>query len=91
MSWETITTPKDAGGLRLKSASHMNVALFMNQAWRLQQKPSILWAEVLKAKYFPHTNLYESGLNPRVSHIWKALQVRIKWLRRGMKWILGDS
>ena len=36
MSWETITTPKDVGGLGLKSACHMNVALLMNQAWRLQ-------------------------------------------------------
>ena len=36
VSWETITTPKDAGDLGLKSACHMNVALLLNQAWRLQ-------------------------------------------------------
>ena len=40
--WETITTPKDAGGLGLKSACHMNVALLMNQAWRLQHNSSML-------------------------------------------------
>ena len=34
--WETITTPKEAGGVGLKSTRHMNVALLMNQAWRLQ-------------------------------------------------------
>ena len=91
MSWETITTPKDVGGLGLKSARHMNVALLMNQAWRLQQKSSMLWAQVLKAKYFPRTNLFKSDINPRASHIWKASQVGIKWLRKGMKWIVGDS
>ena len=91
MSWETITTPKNVGGLGLKSARHMNVALLMNQAWRLQQKSSMLWAQVLKAKYFPRTNLFESDINPRASHIWKVSQVRIKWLRKGMKWIVGDD
>ena len=75
-----MTTSTDAGGLGLKSAHHMNVALHMNQAWRLQQKSSMLGAQVLKAKYFPRTNLFESDINPRASHIWKALQVGIKWL-----------
>ena len=37
-----MTTSTDAGGLGLKSAHHMNVALHMNQAWRLQQKSSML-------------------------------------------------
>ena len=44
MNWETITTPKNAGGLGLKIACHMNVSLLMNQTWRLQQKSSTLWA-----------------------------------------------
>ena len=42
MSWETITTPKNAGGLGLKIVCHVNVSLLMNQAWRLQQKSSML-------------------------------------------------
>ena len=81
MSWESITTSKDAGGLGLKIARHMNVALLMNQAWRLQQKSSTLRAQVLKAKYFPRTNMYDSGINPRASYIWKALLVGIIWLQ----------
>ena len=57
VSWETITTPKDAGGLGL--ACHMN--------------------------------LYDGGINPRASHIWKALLVGIRWLQQGMNWELGDG
>ena len=91
VSWETITTPKDAGDLGLKSACHMNVALLLNQAWRLQQKSSMLWAQVLKAKYFPRTKLFKNGINPRESHIWKALQLGIKWLQGGIKWILRNG
>ena len=91
VSLGTITTPKDARGLGLKTARHMNVALLMNQAWRLQQKSSMLWAQVFKAKYFPHTSLYDSGINPRASHTWKELLVGIRCLQRGMNWVLGDG
>ena len=69
ISWELITAPKDAGGLGIKSSLHMNMALLMNQAWRLQQWPTTLWAQVLNTKYFPHTNLFESVVSPRASHI----------------------
>jgi len=69
ISWETITTPKEAGGLGLKSTRHMNMALLMDQAWRLQHQPSMLWAQVLKAKYFPHANLFKSSINTRASHL----------------------
>ena len=51
----------------------------------------MLWAQVLKAKYFPHTNLFECVMTPRGSHIWKALYEEIQWLRRGMRWILRDG
>ena len=51
----------------------------------------MLWAQVLKGKYISHTNLFESVRTPRGSHIWKALHEGIQWLRRGMRWILGDG
>ena len=35
ISWEVITTPKDAGDLGIKSSLHMNMTLLINQAWRL--------------------------------------------------------
>ena len=32
ISWEAITTPKDAGDLGIKSLLHMNMTLLINQA-----------------------------------------------------------
>ena len=64
VSWEDITTPKEVGGLGLRTTCHMNVAILMNQAWRLQQNPHMLWAQVLKAKYFPTTNFFDSVCDP---------------------------
>ena len=36
ISWETITNPKEARGLGIKTVRHMNMATLMNQAWRFQ-------------------------------------------------------
>ena len=63
----------------------------MNQAWHLYHNPNLLWAQVSKAKYFPHTSLFTNTKNPRGSHIWKALFDEIQWLQGGMKWIVGDG
>ena len=91
MSWENVTTPKDAGGLGLRTTHHMNVAILMNQAWRLQQNPNMLWVQVLKAKYFLTTNLFDSIRNPQCLHIWTALYEGMQWPQSGMKWIVGDG
>lgn len=57
---ETITLLKEAGGLGIPSIRHRNLAILMNQAWCLYTNPNMLWAQVLKAKYFPHTTLFTS-------------------------------
>ena len=33
ISWDTITLPKDVGGLGIQSIRHKNRAILMNQAW----------------------------------------------------------
>ena len=44
-----------------------------------------------KTKYFPHTNLFERVVSPRGSHIWKAIHLGMQWLKKGMRWIIGDG
>ena len=53
VSWDTVTLPKEAGGLGIPSTRHRNHAILMNQAWCLLSNPTSLWAQVLQAKYFP--------------------------------------
>lgn len=91
MSWDNITTPKEAGGLGLRTTRHMNVAILMHQAWHLQQNPIMLWAQVLKAKYFPTTSFFDSICNPHSSHIWTALHEGMQRLCSGMQWMVGDG
>ena len=65
INWETVTLPKDARGLGIPSTRHRNHAILMNQAWRLYTNPTMLWAWVLKAKYFLQATLFTSLRNPR--------------------------
>lgn len=66
---ETITLLKEAGGLGIPSIRHRNLAILMNQAWCLYTNPNMLWAQVLKTKYFPHTTLFASPQTSSGSHI----------------------
>ena len=91
INWAMITLPKEAGGLGISSTRHKNNAILMNQAWRLYSNPTSLWAQVIKAKYFPHTTLFTSHRTSRESHIWTALSLGANLLLRGMRWVVGDG
>ena len=91
INWETVTLPKEAWGLGIPSTQHRNHAILMNQVWRLYTNPTMLWAWVLKAKYFPQATLFTSSHNPRGSHIWTAFSLGATLLRQGMSWIVGDG
>ena len=42
VNWETVTLPKEAGGLGIPSTSHRNRAILINQAWHLHANPNML-------------------------------------------------
>ena len=91
VNWETITLPKEVGGWGIISTRHRNRVILKNQAWQLYINPNMLWAQVLKAKYFPHTTLFTSTRRTKGSHIWQSLSLGIKLLLDGISWIVGDG
>ena len=91
VNWETVTLLRVVRGLGMPSTRHQNRAILMNQACRLYTNPNMLWAKVLKAKYFPHTTLFTCNCNARGSHIWKSFLLGLQDLREGMSWIVGNG
>ncbi|PNT69203.1 hypothetical protein BRADI_3g51243v3 [Brachypodium distachyon] len=49
------------------------MALLAKQAWRLIQSPDSLCARVLKAKYFPATDILDAAPMSGMSYVWRSI------------------
>ena len=63
----------------------------MNQAWRFYTNPNTLWAQVLKAKYFPQATVFTSPRSSRGFYVWRAFLLGANLLLQGMRWIIEDG
>jgi hypothetical protein len=53
--------PKKMGGMGFKDLHSLNLAMLAKQSWKLLERPDSLFARVLKAKYYPNSNLLSVG------------------------------
>jgi hypothetical protein len=60
--WELLIKPKSYGGLGFKDLKLFNQALLSHQAMRLIMHPNTMCTRVLKAKYYPQSNLLDTWL-----------------------------
>ena len=57
-NWDTLTRPRQEGGLGIRKFKLMNTALLAKQYWRICNNPNLLLTKTLKAKYCPHEELH---------------------------------
>jgi hypothetical protein len=91
VSWETMTQPKYMGWLGFRDIELFNLALLARQAWRILQEPSALSARVLKAVYFPATDLLSAQLGSHPSQVWRAIIEGRDTLKLGLIRRIGDG
>lgn len=72
VKWAAVCRPKIFGGLGVTNSKLMNVALLTKWWWRLAQNESGLWADILRAKYFPDGNLFKD--KTKGSPFWNGIQ-----------------
>lgn len=75
VNWNTITLPKEHGGLGLHESKPRNLALPTKLNWRLFFEDSSPWEQVLKAKYLLITQTTTLG-HPKVLAL--ALRLRVR-------------
>jgi hypothetical protein len=91
MSWDKMTRPKSYGGIGFRDLKVFNQALLARQAWRLIQFPDSLCARLLKAKYFPSTNMLDTAFIKNASPTWQGIEFGLELLKKGAIWRIGSG
>ncbi|KAA3460185.1 reverse transcriptase [Gossypium australe] len=87
--WKKLCIAKEQGGLGFRNLDHFNVALLAKQGWQLFNYPNSLLAQVLKAKYFPHSDFIHAQLGNSPSLTWKSVWAAKGLLNDGLGWRIG--
>jgi hypothetical protein len=92
ISWDTITKPKECGGLGLRKLQSMNEAYLMKMGWSLMNGEDTLWGSVLIGKYgragWSQGSITSSANG---SYIWKAIAKCWPTLELHRCWSVGDG
>ena len=74
-NWDTITKPKNQGGLGIKKFGLMNKALISKQYWRICNNPNSLLTKTLKSKYCPYEDIHTHKPKQHSSWMWRTIMV----------------
>jgi len=64
---------KDNGGMGFWDMAAFNEALVAKQFWRLMKNLASLVAQLLRAKYYPHGDIFMANLSSRPSYTWRSI------------------
>ena len=94
VSWQRVCTPKVEGGLGIRTAREMNMALISKLGWRLLKERTSLWSCVLRHKYKVgevHDRTW-TMTRSNASSTWRSI---LSGLREvvlpGVSWVIGDG
>ena len=85
VGWKTMCKPKSQRGMGFRNLKAFNLALLAKQAWRILSNPSTLVARILKAKYFPFSDIFHAELGNSPSFTWRSIFNSLEVLRCGTR------
>ncbi|GKV08912.1 hypothetical protein SLEP1_g20481 [Rubroshorea leprosula] len=91
LEWKKLATSKRDGSLGFRSLHEFNLAMLCKQSWRLLVNPDSLVGRLMKAKYFPRSDLFHAELKPACSQTWRSIWCSITLLRQGCRKLIGDG
>jgi hypothetical protein len=90
-SWDWLSTPKSLGGMGFRDLPLFNQAMLAKQGWRLLTDPGSLCARVLKGRYFPNSDFWNSTKPRSSSYTWRSILYGRELLFQGIRWGIGDG
>lgn len=91
ISWEKLSQPKALGGLGFRDMHSFNIAMLSRQGWRLLQNPGSLCAQLLKARYFPNSDVLQVVPRDGISYSWRSILQGLELITHGYIWRIGDG
>jgi hypothetical protein len=86
-----LTKSKKDGGLGFRDLYGFNLSMLAKQAWRLLVTPESLCAQVLKAKYYPHSSILEAEPRGGMSYSFRSILKGVNLMKEGIVWRIGDG
>ena len=80
---------KNIGGLRFRDLKVFNQAMLAKQGWRLLHNGDTPLTNVLKERYFSHSNFLNAALGYRPSFVWRSIGGAKTLLLEGVRWRVG--
>ena len=81
-NWESLTQPKDVGGMGFRDLRLFNYVILAKQGWRLMHDQSSLFFKCFKARYFLRCHLLDATMSPNCSSVWRSIMAAMPILRR---------
>ncbi|OMO77870.1 putative ribonuclease H protein, partial [Corchorus olitorius] len=91
VSWDRVCSPKGNGGLGLRKARIMNVALLVKTGWKLHARQQSLCTEVFEKKYLRGLGFMDADARGRQSSTWRGIRRSIDCVRNGYKWNIEND
>ncbi|CAL5362434.1 unnamed protein product [Camellia sinensis] len=91
VSWDSVCRSKADGGLGIRKARDQNAALLTKLGWNMLRDTNKLWCKVLHSKYLQKNTFFNWPLQKRSSHVWKSICKNRDYLKKGVKWNVGNG
>lgn len=92
VSWNTVTKPKNAGGLGIRSMRQANSAFLTKLGWHVLAEPEALWSRVLRQKYCEgrcDVDMFKARSD--ASNAWKGITENLDVLKKGVGVAVGNG
>lgn len=91
VAWDVITTPKEMGGLGLRSLKETNQALILKTIWKIAVGAEAQWVQALKAKYYPRGAFWSIQRRCKCSKLWKQIMDLRPVMEVNIAWKIGSG
>ncbi|XP_074326999.1 uncharacterized protein LOC141664942 [Apium graveolens] len=91
MAWKKLCRPKECGGLGVRDLRNFNLAMLAKQGWRLLNETNPLVSAIMKAKYYPQTDLLNTEAGANASYIWRSIMASLRAVKAGTRRKIGNG